>query len=394
MKILLVTPFLPYRTVPHAGGKFVYLLLEHLGRRHEIDLVTRVFHGERRYLEETRRMVANLYPSWEDDSASPQAGSLTGKILSYRRLARLAGATVLGGAYDLVLVEHSETGMFMKTRDWPPAILDCHDIIAKPWYRKWQEAEGAVTRSLRKIACLALSAGERRAAKKFRVLLTRSRQDAEWARKWVAHEDIRILPHPAGADLRVSPGKEIPGRILFLGAMGRQLNVDAAMFFYSKVFPSVRARFPEAQFWVVGGNPPAQLVELGGKDPSLRVTGYVEDIGESYASASIFVAPILIGGGIIVKILDAMAAGVPVVTTAYGNEGIEAVDGEDLFIADSPQDFSARVISLLADEDLRRRIGEGGREFVRSRFDRDIVMAKLETILRETAHRQSKERDR
>jgi glycosyltransferase involved in cell wall biosynthesis len=281
----------------------------------------------------------------------------------------------------------------MRMQGWPPAVLDCHDIITKPWYRKWQNAQGA-SRMIWRFVHLVLSTGERRAAIKFRVLLTRSREDAEWAKKWIAHSDIRILPHPAGADIPASSRREVQGRILFLGAMGRQLNVDAALFFYHRVFPFVRERFPEAQFWVVGGNPPRQLIDLCEKDPSLRVTGFVEDIGESYGSAAVFAAPILVGGGIIVKVLDAMAAGVPVVTTTYGNEGIGAVDGEDLLIADSPEDFASEVISLLADETLRRRIGERGKEFVRKHFNRDTLMAKLEAILVETANQGSGKREK
>jgi glycosyltransferase involved in cell wall biosynthesis len=361
------------------------MVLEHLARRHEVDLLTRVFPEDEPNVEEARRLARNIHPIREGSSASPNAGSVPVKIMSYRRLGREAGRIVRQGSYDLVLVEYTEAGIFLDVRGWPPAVLDCHDIITKPWYRKWRSASG-VSRILWGLVYLALSTGERRTAKKFRVLFARSREDAEWARNRIGHRDVRVLPHPAGADLRLSPREEVPGRLLFLGAMGRRLNVDAALYFHRKVFPLVKDRFPAAQFWIVGGNPPKDLCGLEAADPSVRVTGFVGDIGECYRQASVFVAPILIGGGIIVKILDAMAAGVPVVTTTYGNEGIRAREGEELYVADTPEEFALRTISLLGDELLRRRMGDKGREFAMKNYGKERIMEDLEANLLDIAN--------
>jgi glycosyltransferase involved in cell wall biosynthesis len=169
--------------------------------------------------------------------------------------------------------------------------------------------------------------------------------------------------------------------------MNRKQNVDAVLYFYRKVFPLVRNHFPAAQFWVVGGNPPGQLQDLCIGDPSVRVTGFVEDIWKYYNSASVFVAPILVGGGVIVKILDAMAAGVPVVTTTYGNEGIRAEPGNELFVADTPEDFASRVISLLREDNLRHRVGENGRAFVTKYFGQNRILEEFEADLTRIARR-------
>ena len=380
MKILLVSPFLPYRNVPHAGGKYVHLLLEYLARRHDVDLLTRVFPEEISKIEETNRLVKNFYPLRERLSASPETGSFLRRMLSYRHLCREANRIVRGGKYDLILVEYTEAGMFLKTRDWPLAILDCHDIITKPWYRKWQGAEG-ISRLVLRLVYLAMYAGERRTAKKFKVLFTKSQEDADWARKRIGHRDVRVHTIPAGADMQIYPRQEVPGRLLILGAMNRKHNVDAVLYFYHKVFPIVRSHFPAAQFWVVGGNPNEILRDLCVSDPLVRVTGFVEDVGEYYGAASVFVAPILVGGGIIVKILDAMAAGVPVVTTTYGNEGIRAEPGNELFVADTPEDFATRVISLLGEDNLRHRVGENGRAFVTKYFGQNRILEEFEADL-------------
>jgi glycosyltransferase involved in cell wall biosynthesis len=380
LKILMVSPFLPYRGVPHAGGKFIHMLLDYLVQRHDVDLLVRVFPEEIRYLEETSRLPGKIFPLREPPSASPRSCSLTGRLLSYWRLGREANRIVRKGKYDLILVEYTEAGIFLKPRGWPPSILDNHDIITKTWHRRWQGAAG-ISRPLLRLVHLVSFVVERRTSRKFRVLFTKSREDAAWADKWIRHRDVRVLPIPAGVDMSLFPRQEAPGRLLFLGAMGRKLNVDAALYFYRKVFPVVRERFPDAQFWIVGGNPPEALRELCALDPSVRVTGFVEDIGECYASASVFVAPILIGGGIIVKVLDAMAAGVPVVTTTFGNEGIRAETGVDLFVADTPEDFASKVIMLLEEDGLRRRVGENGRAFVAKRFGKDRILEEFEADL-------------
>ncbi len=380
MKILVISPFLPYRNGPHAGGKFIHMVLQDLARRHDVDLLARVFPEEKPHMEETGRLVGNLFTVQEGAAASPIAGSMWARLLSYRHLGSAARRIVRDGNYDLIIVEYTETGLFLKTRGWPPAILDCHDIMTKPWYRRWQAARG-ISRALLRLVHLASFVAERRTAEKFTVVFTRSREDADWARKRLGHRDVRVLPHPAGVDMQLFPRKEVPGRLLFLGAMGRPLNVDAAVYFYHKVFPLVRDRFPTAQFWVVGGNPPARLRDLCAGDSSVRVTGFVEDIGECYRSASVFVAPILIGGGIIVKILDAMAGGVPVVTTSHGNEGIRAMPGVDLFVADTAEAFASKVISLLEDDGLRRRIGENGRAFVTKNYAKDRILEQFEADL-------------
>jgi glycosyltransferase involved in cell wall biosynthesis len=87
----------------------------------------------------------------------------------------------------------------------------------------------------------------------------------------------------------------------------------------------------------------------------------------------VFVSPILVGGGIIVKILDAMAAGIPVVTTKYGNEGIGAMSGEEVLVADATDTYADAVVRLLSDPEANRRIGERGRDFVRGAYSAEAI---------------------
>jgi glycosyltransferase involved in cell wall biosynthesis len=102
-----------------------------------------------------------------------------------------------------------------------------------------------------------------------------------------------------------------------------------------------------------------------------------------YARATLFVSPMRVGGGILLKNIDAMAAGCPVVTTSIGNEGVGATPGRDLVTADDPDAFARAVVRLLRDEDERRRLTEHGRQFVETRFSLDVTVKGLESAYRE-----------
>ena len=117
--------------------------------------------------------------------------------------------------------------------------------------------------------------------------------------------------------------------------------------------------------------------------PGFQFQVFVDDIDRCYKEAEVFVAPILTGGGIIVKILDALAAGTPVVTTSYGNEGIGAEAGRDLLVADDPAGFAGAVVRLLTDQKFAGQISESGRKFVLQNYRRESVIAKLEAAFNE-----------
>ena len=163
------------------------------------------------------------------------------------------------------------------------------------------------------------------------------------------------------------------------------MNVDAALWFYQEVFPLVRRKIPDARFIIAGYGPPEELTSLAEKDPQVLVTGFVDDIDRCYKEAALFVAPILTGGGIIVKILDALAAGRPVVTTSYGNEGIGAEPGRDLLVADDPAGFAEGVVRLLREPEFARQMAENGREFVRKNYSLESVIDRIESCYKEVA---------
>ena len=371
LRVLLVAPFLPHRNVEHAGGRFVYWLVEELGRRVDLCLLTRVSPDEEPHVRDVWglcrevRSIRYPFPPW-------QAGHFLTKARSYIALGRMAGDWLKRERFDLVQVEHVETGFAIRLPRGIPSVIDCHDVLTKPRERIYRDSRG-ITRVSSGLAFLGTRVLERRILGKFSLALVRSSVDEEYLAGLQAGIAVRRVPHPCGLDFTGRPRSHDGKTILFFGAMHRSLNVDAVLYFAEKVFPRILEKVPESRFAVAGDNPPDIVRGLAREGSRIEVLGRVDDLEGCYVSATVFIAPILVGGGIIVKILDAMAAGIPVVTTTFGNEGIGAAPDEEVVVADGPDACADAVIRLLSDPEANRRIGERGREFVRGTFSAEAI---------------------
>ena len=380
MKILVVSPFLPYPGVPHAGGKLVYFLLQTLVRNHSVYLLSRYYPGEERHFEGLRKMLSGieLVPA----SGPVKAGSLSSlwnTVRSYYRLTRKVGEILKRERFDVCQVEFTETGIFWTPTGDIPAILTCHDIIAKPAFRRYEASVG-ISKSLHWFIWKTKQKMEKHTLSKFARAFTLSKEDREWRERFYPGVSFRVLRYPGGLGFTGIPRKEVPGRILFLGALNRPQNIESVHYFLEKVWPTVRERLPDTEFRVAGGGLGRDMERKISEDPRVVVTGFVENIEEEYKSASVFVAPILTGGGVIVKILDALAAGVPVVTTPYGNEGIRAGEEKEILVGKNPDSFTTNVISLLEHPGLRESLGRAGKIFVDRNYSPGMFVSALEEI--------------
>jgi len=382
MKILFVSPFLPYPGVPHAGGKLIHYFLSVLVRSHSVVLLSRIFPGEERHLRYLSGILERVETVPAEGPIRPGSlVSLLRTVASYRKLCRCARILLRSERFDLCQVEYTETGIFFPAKPGIPAILSCHDVLAKPAYRKFVGSRG-FTRLSTWAGWHVTMAAERRAVRKFGRIFTLSDEDREWAGRLYPEGRIQTLRYPAGIDFKGIPRTPRDRRVLFVGALNRPQNRDALKFFLREVWPSVRGNFQDAEFQIVGKgmdeNLRKEITAVSGVHP----VGGVPEVEPYYASAAVFVAPILTGGGVIVKILDALAAGVPTVTTRYGNEGIRASDGKEILVADSPKDFAASVIFLLGDDAARISIGESGRRFVKENFSEKVFGETVDTVYR------------
>ena len=184
---------------------------------------------------------------------------------------------------------------------------------------------------------------------------------------------VRVPLHvaPVGVDAASCPdlaGTGDPRSLVFLGSLDWRPNVEAVDWFLESVWPLVRAAVPDARFLVAGSSPPPGL-EAPVPGRGVRFLGRVEDAREFLASGAAMVVPLLSGGGIRVKILEAMSLGVPVVSTRLGASGIDARDGAEILVADDPEELAEACVGLLEDRERAIGIGRAGRARVRELFD-------------------------
>jgi glycosyltransferase involved in cell wall biosynthesis len=160
---------------------------------------------------------------------------------------------------------------------------------------------------------------------------------------------------------------ETPGRVIFTGFMDYHPNEQAAHHFADAIWPRVLAEVPHATWYLVGAQPPASFKRLAAL-PGVKVTGRVAETQPYLADAAVAIVPLRVGGGTRIKILEALAMGKAVVTTALGCEGLDVTSGEHLLVADDPGEFASAVIQLLRDDARRTRLGAAGRALVEREY--------------------------
>jgi glycosyltransferase involved in cell wall biosynthesis len=163
--------------------------------------------------------------------------------------------------------------------------------------------------------------------------------------------------------------KPSPGSVVHLGTMLWPPNVEGVLWFARKVWPLVAEQVPRARYTVIGKEPPAKIRSLADVWPNVHVTGYVEHPTPYLEDAAVFIVPLLSGGGMRVKILEAWRLGLPVVSTSIGAEGIDAHDGEHLLLADGAEAFAQAVVRLLNDPMVGSHLGSRGRSWVEKKYD-------------------------
>ncbi len=173
--------------------------------------------------------------------------------------------------------------------------------------------------------------------------------------------DVRVLPNIHDIPAQ-GPGRARRSGLLFVGGFPHAPNVDAVIHFCQDVLPLLRRRLPEVKVTLVGNAPPPEVLTLRSRE--VVVTGHVPSTAPYLQSALVSIAPLRYGAGMKGKIGEAMAHGVPVVTTRIGAEGFGAVDGEHLLVADDPEAFAEAVVRLHEDPDLWERLSRNGRRFI------------------------------
>ncbi len=191
--------------------------------------------------------------------------------------------------------------------------------------------------------------------------------------------DVQIEIIPNIHRLETSANKRQNKTVIFVGAFEHDPNIDAVLYFCREILPLVKKKVPDVEFTIVGRHPPDEIKRLS--NDFIEVTGYVPSTTPYLRNSHISVAPLRYGAGMKGKVGEAMAHGVPVVTTSIGAQGMNLINRENAMIADSPAEFSKCIIELIQNADLYKRIQNNSLDHVKRNFTPNVLQEKIFNIL-------------
>ncbi len=395
MNVLLLTQIVPYP--PDSGPKIkTYHLLRYLAARHRITLVCFTRNPqEERDAAELRAICAEVHTVHLQRSRARDGLALLASLTRRRPwlmerddigamhalLARLVReASAAGRPFDLVHADQLNMAMFADRLPLP-RLLDQHNAVWTIFKRLAQQKRGPARLFLEREWRL-LKRYEGDVCRRFEAVTAVSDEDRRALFEAIgAEREMPVIPIAVDATAeRPIPRTEGARGILSLATMMWPPNVDGVMWYAESIHPLVTREVADARFFVVGQRPVAEVRALPERDPSIEVTGYVPDPTPYIANSACLIVPLRSGGGMRVKILEALARGIPIVSTTIGYEGIDLVPGKHLLVADTPEAFAAAVVRLLRDPSAGAALAEAGRARLLEKYDWTAVCPAMDAV--------------
>lgn len=277
-------------------------------------------------------------------------------------------------AIDLVHMDMLALGLYKGILKDTPVILTNHNVESLRIYRWMQIEKNLFLKSFLFYQYLKLRAFEQSICPKFDRCIVVSEYDKNYLKGLCGHDNFIVIPN--GVDTRYFKPElaEVKkDRLVWVGGMTGPYNSDAVDFFIQKIWSLVKERVPAATVDFAGGGPTQTLRNKALEDHSVQVLGFVPDIRPIVQRAAVFIAPIRIGSGTKIKVLNAMAQGKPVVATTTAAEGIDVAPGENILIADDPKEFAEKIVYLLSHEHLAGEMGMRARELIGKKYSWDVI---------------------
>lgn len=406
MKILWFSHLIPYPETGRGVLQRSYHLVRELARVHEVYLLAFA----------QRKIFADL--SRDEDAEIAKARHHLEQycarvrflpIPSERRLfgrARLAAVSLVGSypytirwlqaeeawrvasdwsaeiQFDIVHLDTISLAPYRKLFARSALTLDHHNIESHMMLRRVGLEKQAVKRLYFWQEGVRLERYERRVCPDFNLNITCSRLDSDRLRAVAPGVDVVEVPN--GVDTTYfRPGQLREGScsLVFAGGMSQYPNAAAMLFFSEKIWPALKLKIPGITMDVLGGNPPQHLLALSARDADFRVHGFVPDVRPFIGAATVYVCPIMDGGGTKLKILDALAMGKPIVAHPIACEGINVQDGRDVIFARNPDEFVQNIAALFDNPQKRRDLSRNARTLVESAYSYSLIGRKLVAAL-------------
>jgi len=393
MKILMLTPYLPYP--PSSGGQVrSYNLLKHLGKKHEISLVSLIkTDEEKQFVDHLKDYCKKIYVCKRSESPWTFK-NITQSIFGYypflivRNLSseakKIISHLIETNKYDLI---HAETFYIM------PHIPETHIPILLVEqtieYRVYQHFIKSIRFPLLKILfyldIVKLKIWEKKYWKKADLVVAVSETDKNKMHELLPDLTIKIIPNGAGEDLigLFQKEKKVDKPIfLYQGNFSWLQNVEAAEILARSIFPRIKRKIPQSICVITGQKAQEKISYL--KKHEIKIidimSSQTEQVKKGYQEASVFLAPIKGPGGTRLKILGAMAAGLPVISSQVGIEGLDVTDNENILIAKNEDEFVQKTVNLLNNQALYNKIRINARKLIDEKYNWQKISKDLEKI--------------
>jgi len=388
LRILFLAQRVPYP--PHRGDKITtYHEIKHLSRSHEV-VVACLADGV-----EDLRHDGGLKPFVRAIEAIPVspakariralASIVTGSPLTlayYREPALFDRIRNLVRSYsfDLILAYSSSMAQYAEEFNDVPRIMQFADLDSVKW-RFYAECHSIPWRWIFALEAERLLRYERRIGTTFSHSLLCTPQEVDDFRRLIPEGRVSLVGNGVDLDyFQPSDGPTSPSSLIFVGTLDYFPNVDGVVWFCRQILPLIRTRVPDATFTICGARPSRAIRDLG-RLPGVVVTGAVPDVRPYMRGSSVCVVPLRIARGIQNKLLEAMAMGLPVVTTSAAFKGVDADRDRDLCVADEPELFAESVVRLLRDESLRLQMGRAARETAERSYAWERAYSQLDEVV-------------
>lgn len=376
MKILILSPFVPN---PAHGGSLIRVRkqLEYFASRHEVSLAVPVSSVRQRERAEAlatscHRVYTATMPDAPHGSMQPFAHEPMQALV--RELAAQAwDAVLLHNIFLAPLAEYFQA----------PVVLDEHNIHSELYRSHALLASNLAARAVWRSQALQLQRFEESWWPRFALRTTVSEADRERLEARCPGARVLVVPNGADSSASLRPIRAGARRILFCGLLSYRPNQDAAETLIKEIMPLVWSRSPETECLLAGAQAPAELRALAETDSRLSLVADPDDMLPLVDSSSALAVPLRLGSGSRIKILEAFAWGLPVVSTPVGCEGLEIQDGQHLLIRSEPAEFAEALLNLQTEKSLWSCLRREGRELVQARHDWASNWARLENALQE-----------
>jgi len=388
MKILFLVPFLPNDQMSGGQTRW-YNLIRHLSKKHKITLMTLIKDDwEKKFIPELEKYCEKVFVFTRPKSPWTFRNLLL-TLVSFNPLVVIRNFSfeerraiineLSKNDYDLI---HAETFYVMphipNTRI--PIVL-IEPTIEFSVYRHYVNCEVPwILKPIYLFDVAKLKFWEKYYWKKATRLFAVSEEDRKLMVKQMPGVVAGVVPN--GVDSGFFQEKKVikkdPKKILYVGNFKWMQNVEAVNLLIDKIWPKIKNTVPNAVLWLHGMNVPQNIFDFSKKDSRIKVTQGVADIRDVYKSSHVLVAPIKGPGGTRLKVLEAMASALPVVSTSVGVSGLGIKKGKEALVSDDINTLSEMVIKVLTDKEFAVKIGNNGFEFVRKHYDWKNIVSKLE----------------